>query len=93
MEILYRWDDVKNAKLVHDRGVSFEEVVLCIEEDKVLEVFDHPNKDKYPHQRILAVKIRDYVYLVPFIDKGNEFILKTIIPSRKWTKKYLESEH
>jgi len=90
MELLCRWDDAKNAKLVSERGVSFEEVVLCIEEDRVLEVFNHPNKDKYAHQKVLAVKIRDYVYLVPFIDKGNEFILKTIIPSRKWTKKYLE---
>ena len=74
---------------MQERGVSFEEVVLCVEEDQVLEVIDHPNKGRYVHQKILVVKIRDYVYLVPFVDKDGEFFLKTIIPSRKWTRKYL----
>ncbi len=92
MEVLYTWDEDKNAKLVRERGVSFEEVVLSIQDGQVLEVMDHPNKEKYAHQRVFVVKIRDYVYPVPFVDKGNEIILKTIIPSRKWTRKYLRGE-
>ena len=90
MEILFKWDEEKNAKLVRVRGISFQEVVLCIEDDQVLEVIDNPNKEKYEHQRVFVVKVRDYVYLVPFVDNGEEMFLKTIIPSRKWTKKYLK---
>ena len=90
MDILYRWDEAKNAKLIRERGVSFEEAVLCIEEDRILETIDHPNKQRYPAQRIFVLKIRDYIYLIPHVDKGNEIILKTIISSRKWTRKYLE---
>jgi len=30
----------------------------------------------------------DYVYLVPFIQEGGRFFLKTIIPSRKAKRKY-----
>jgi len=35
--------------------------------------------------------MRDYVWLVPFVESETEIWLKTIIPSRKTTKKYLES--
>ena len=31
----------------------------------------------------------DYVFLVPFIETGDEIFLKTIIPSRKATRQYL----
>lgn len=32
--------------------------------------------------------IEGYAYLVPFIESETEIFLKTIIPSRKATKKY-----
>ena len=32
----------------------------------------------------------NYAYLVPFIESEKEIFLKTIIPSKKATKKYLE---
>jgi len=37
------------------------------------------------------LNINDYAYLVPFVEKEEEIFLKTIIPSRKATKKYLRS--
>jgi uncharacterized DUF497 family protein len=91
MELFYKWDEDKNAQLILQRGVSFEEVVLCIESGQWLEVIDHPNQRKYGHQKLWVLPIRNYIYLVPFVEKGNEIFLKTIIPSRKWTKKYLQS--
>jgi hypothetical protein len=36
-----------------------------------------------------VIAIEDYVYLVPFIESEEEVFLKTIIPSRKATKKYI----
>jgi hypothetical protein len=58
----------------------------------VIEV-DHPNKKKYPNQRILIVDVSGYAYMVPFIKDDNEYFLKTIIPSRKATKKYLGGQN
>lgn len=52
----------------------------------------HPNTKKYPNQRILIVSIDDYAYLVPYVENENEIFLKTIIPSRKASKKYLGDE-
>ena len=59
----------------------------------LLDVFDHPNPKKYPNQKVYAVNINNYIYLVPFVKEENEVVfLKTIIPSRKATKQYLRSK-
>jgi hypothetical protein len=54
-----------------------------------LDIIEHPNKAKYPDQKIFIVEVDEYVYLVPFIEDDKLIFLKTIIPSRKMTKKYL----
>jgi hypothetical protein len=58
------------------------------------EVFtpDHPNTVQYPNQRMFVVRIRGYAYLVPFVETKQEVFLKTIIPSRKATRIYLDEE-
>jgi len=38
---------------------------------------------------MFVIRIHDYVYLVPYVENQNEFFLKTIIPSRKFTRMYL----
>lgn len=53
-----------------------------------LAVLEHPNQALYPGQKISMVQVDDYVYAVPFIETDVEIFLKTIIPSRKATKKY-----
>ena len=85
----YAWDPDKNEQLRKERGVSFEDVVFHIEADDAVDIFDHPNQSKYPGQRVILVCIEDYVYLVPYVETGEEMFLKTIIPSRKATKQYL----
>jgi uncharacterized DUF497 family protein len=87
--ITYQWADEKNAVLKETRGVSFEQVVMHIENGDVLDVMAHPNKTTYPHQQVLVVNINDYAYAVPFVEQGNERFLKTIVPNRKLTKQYL----
>jgi uncharacterized DUF497 family protein len=88
MEIFY-WDNEKNELLKKTRGVCFEQVVLLMERGDVLETIEHPNQDRYPGQKIAIVMIDDYVYLVPYVEKNEEVFLKTIIPSRKATNKYM----
>lgn len=85
----FRWNPEKNETLRADRGISFESVVVAIESGGLLDILTHPNRAKYPRQRILVVALDNYVHLVPFIEEEDYFFLKTIIPSRKATRDYL----
>jgi len=85
----YKWNHEKNEKLKAERGLSFEQVILHIERGDLIDVIVHPNKSKYPNQQMLIVKIKNYVYLVPFIEDEKGKFLITIIPSRKATREYL----
>jgi len=85
----YKWNYEKNEMLKAERGLSFEQVILHIERGDLIDVIEHPNQSKYPNQQMLVVKIRDYAYLVPFIEDEEGKFLKTIIPSRKATREYL----
>ena len=85
----YAWNKEKNQFLKAEREVSFEEVVVHIAAGDLLDIVEHPNPEKYEGQRMFIVKMREYVWLVPFVETDDEIFLKTIIPSRKATKKYL----
>lgn len=85
----FDWNEEKNQRLQAERGISFEEVITALEEERVLHRGDHPNRDKYPGQKIVIVQIRDYAYIVPFVEDNEKIFFKTIIPSRKATKKYI----
>ena len=86
--VQFDWNNEKNEWLKAKRGVSFEQVVLILEQEDFLDIIDHPNQGEYPGQEIAIVRIEDYVYLVPFVREGNTIFLKTIIPNRKATSKY-----
>ncbi len=89
---IFRWNAEKNEILARERGITFEEIVQRIESGaKVIEP-DHPNKEKYPNQKILIIDVEGYAYIVPCVIDKNEYFLKTIIPSRKATKKYYGGE-
>ncbi|MBN1928829.1 MAG: BrnT family toxin [Chlorobiaceae bacterium] len=84
----YAWNSEKNELLKMERGISFEEIVLNIQLGNEVDIFDHPNKERYPGQKISVVLVEGYAYLVPFVENDEEIFLKTIIPSRKATKRY-----
>lgn len=88
---VYTYSPEKNFKLILERKISFEEIIVAIENYQVLDVVEHPNKKKYKNQRMYVVYANEYVYLVPFVtnEKGDVF-LKTIIPSRKAKQKYVD---
>jgi hypothetical protein len=83
------WDIDKNLLLKESRGIGFEDVILHIANGDVLDEYRHPNQQKYENQRILVIRINDYAYLVPYVENEDELFLKTIIPSRKATEKYI----
>jgi len=85
----FRWSAEKNDRLRVARGVSFESIVVAIESGGLLDVLAHPNQAKYPRQRVLVVVFDNYAYLVPFVEEEDHYFLKTIIPSRKATRDYL----
>ena len=89
---IFRWDNEKNEMLKKNRDVSFEQVVILMERADVLDTIEHPNQERYPGQKIAVINIDDYVYLVPYVERGEELFLKTIIPSRKATNKYVRAK-
>ena len=88
----FRWDPDKNERLKAGRGLSFEKIVLAIEEDGLKDVLVHPNQRRYPGQVVLVVAYRGYVFLVPSVEESTHYFLKTVIPSRKATRDYLGTE-
>ena len=84
----FRWSTDKNETLKAERDISFEEIVLAIEEGGLRDVLVHPNQRRYPGQVVLVVAYRDYVYLVPSVEESTHYFLKTVIPSRKATRDY-----
>ncbi len=86
---IFRWDNEKNELLKKNRGVCFEQVVLLMERGEVIDTIEHPNQERYPGQKIAVVMIDTYAYLVPYVENNEEIFLKTIIPSRKATNKYV----
>ncbi|HOW74989.1 MAG TPA: BrnT family toxin [Candidatus Competibacteraceae bacterium] len=87
------WNAEKNQVLMSERGISFEDVVFALQSGGLLDDLIHPNKEKYPSQRMFVVDIDDYAWLVPYVENEQELFLKTIIPSRKATKQYLRGQH
>ena len=85
----FNWNAEKNAQLKADRDISFEEIVFHIENGDILDILEHPNQDRYEGQQIIVVVVEEYAHLVPYVEDEHEVFLKTIIPSRKATKKYL----
>ncbi len=88
----FDWNNGKNELLKKERSISFEEVILAIEKNRLLAVLEHPNQKKYPSQQIYIVEIDNYAYVVPFVETEEMIFLKTIIPSRKMTKIYLTGD-
>ncbi len=89
LHMIFDWNTEKNLILQKQRGISFEQIVVAIADGAVLDILEHPNKEKYKNQYLIIVNMFNYAYIVPAVIKGETWFLKTIFPSRKYTKKYL----
>jgi uncharacterized DUF497 family protein len=74
-----RWDLSKSELLKKERGVSFEKIIQA----EFIAVMRHAKRS---HQNIMIFQHRGYVWVVPYVRHGNEVFLKTLFPSRKYTK-------
>jgi len=77
--------------LKRTRDVCFEDVIISLETDGLLDVIPHFNLEKYPNQKLFIVTINKYTYYVPFVEDSKKVFLKNIIPSRKYHKVYKRS--
>lgn len=76
-----RWDALKSVRLKQTRGASFEEILSST----VIDIKDHHART---HQKIMLFKHKGYIWLVPFAETDEAIFLKTLYPSRKYTKLY-----
>ncbi|MBU1087522.1 MAG: toxin [Candidatus Omnitrophica bacterium] len=79
-----RWNLLKSERLKKTRGASFENIL----QGKLIAIKRHP---KNKHQDIMLFEYRRYIWLVPYVKEENgDIFLKTLYPSRKYTKLYKE---
>ncbi|MBF0504851.1 MAG: BrnT family toxin [Candidatus Omnitrophica bacterium] len=86
------WDNEKSRKLRKERGVDFEDIVILVEGGFLLALIEHPNKGKYPNQKIYVINVNSYAYCVPCIENEESVRFITIFPSRGYTKIYLRGQ-
>lgn len=80
------WNEEKDKSLKKERGIGFDEIVKIILSGGVVADIQHPDIKKYPGQRVLYVDVAGYIYVVPYVQDGENLFFKTIYPSRKATK-------
>lgn len=87
----FDYSEEKNLILISTRGIGFGDIIDSIKKGNLLDNIRNP-REKYLRQRIFVVKIKEYAYLVPFIEDKEKsvYFLKTLYPSRKATRKYLK---
>lgn len=76
-----RWNKLKSERLKKVRGASFEELIVA----ERVAIKRHPKKET---QSIMLFKYRGYVWVVPYVENKDYKFLKTLYPSRKYTKLY-----
>jgi len=82
--IKFRYNPEKNAKLIKDRDIGFDEIANAMIGGNVIAVTEHFNKEKYPNQKVAYVSVLDKVYVVPYVEEDKDFIfLKTVYPSSR----------
>ena len=85
-EFTYAFDPEKNAWLLRERGIGFEQIIALIEGGRLIQVLEHPDQTKYRDQLLFEVDVAGYVYVVPVVREGRTMFLKTIYAIRKATK-------
>jgi hypothetical protein len=80
-----RWDPEKDQWLQRERGVGFQELT----QTRVIAIKQNPVR---PYQDVILYEYQDYIWVVPFVDEGDYWFLKTAYPSRKYTRSVRRGE-
>ncbi|MDD5085603.1 MAG: toxin [Candidatus Omnitrophica bacterium] len=76
-----KWNLLKSQRLKKVRGASFEDII----NSKFIAAKKHHKKE---HQDIMLFEHNRYIWVVPYSETESEIFLKTLYPSRKYTKLY-----
>jgi uncharacterized DUF497 family protein len=89
-EIVYEWNEEKNIILSKERDVSFEDVIFALKNDKLLDIILSPTHEG---QKCFVVEVNSYAFVIPYVKvNSTKLFLKTIYPSRKYTKILLKGK-
>ena len=81
-----RWNLLKSERLKKTRGASFEDIL----KGKLIGIKKHPKKK---HQNIMLFEYKHYIWIIPYvIEENGDIFLKTLYPSRKYTKMLKEGK-
>ena len=80
-----RWNILKSDRLKRTRGVSFDEIIAS----RLIAAKRYPKKIG---QNIFLFKYKSYIWIVPYVEDKDGIFLKTLYPSRKYTKLYKEGK-
>jgi len=76
---------LKSKRLKQTRGVSFEEIL----KERWITNIPHPRRTK---QMIMLFDRKDYIWIVPFVFDERGIFMKTLYPSRRYTRLYKKGE-
>ena len=79
------WSLLKSDRLKRTRGVSFEEIIKA----RLIAVKMNPGRK---NQKVMLFLHKRYIWIIPFVEDGERIFLKTLFPSRKYTKLYREGK-
>jgi len=81
------WDKDKNKQLQIERDISFEAIIVAIEQGKLVDIIPNPSS-QHAQQNVMIVEIDNYLVLVPFVEEEEKIFLKTAFRSRKVTRNH-----
>jgi uncharacterized DUF497 family protein len=84
-----RYSKEKDLLLKKERNVSFQDIKKAFDENRIVAIVKNPHNTRYRNQKMFLVTIDNYIYVVPFVEDADHLFLKTIYPSKKYTKRYL----
>ena len=79
------WNSLKNKRLKRTRGASFEDILGS-------EFVATKRHSKREHQNIMLFNYKGYIWAIPYVENDYEVFLKTLYPSRKYTRLYREDK-
>jgi uncharacterized DUF497 family protein len=88
----YTFDPEKNAWLIREGGISFEQIIALIEGGKLIRMLEHPDAKECPGHLLYEVDVDGYIHVVAVVRRGGSLFLRTIYASRKATRKHRKGE-
>jgi hypothetical protein len=91
MTFSIKFSEEKDELLKATRGLGFEEIIKHLNSGDLLADQHNPSQNR-ANQRIYVVKVGEYAYAVPYVinEQKREVFLKTLYPSRAYTKRFIQ---